>query len=141
MDETSIPVRRCQQLEVWHRAHQLVLGVYLLSRWLPEEERTQLSAELRCAAVSIPANILAGLRGDGSVERMRAYDLAQASLEELRYYLMVCRDLGFDLQYGVVEGESEQVATLLSGLMSAAHGQHHGSEPGLDSGLEVGPVL
>ena len=51
---------------------------------------------------------------------MRAYNVAQTSLEELRYYLMVCRDLGFDPQYGVVEGESEQVATLLSGLMSSA---------------------
>ena len=68
MDETRIPARRCQQLEAWHRPHQLVLGVYRLSRWLPDEERTQLSAELRRAAVCIPANILAGLRGIGPVD-------------------------------------------------------------------------
>lgn len=45
------------QLDVWRKAHEAVLAVYVLTRKFPVEERFGLSAQMRRAAASIPANI------------------------------------------------------------------------------------
>jgi len=45
--------------------------------------------------VSIPANIAEGFRRRGSSDKARFFNIAQASLEECRYYLVLARDLGY----------------------------------------------
>jgi four helix bundle protein len=55
--------------------------------------------ELRRAAGSIPANIAEGFRRQGRADKVRMLNIAQASLEECRYYLMLAQDL----QYGSSE--------------------------------------
>jgi four helix bundle protein len=51
-----------QELEVWRKAHALVLDVYRVTRAFPESERFGVVAQLRRAAASIPANIAEGFR-------------------------------------------------------------------------------
>ena len=45
------------QLQVWQRAHQLVLTIYRCSAPFPKEERYGLTSQLRRAAVSVPTNL------------------------------------------------------------------------------------
>ena len=116
MDENKIAVNRFQKLEVWRRAHELVLSVYAFSETLPETERYGLAPDLRRSAVSVPANIVVGFRRYDLCDRRRCYDRAQSALEELRYYFMLCRDLGFLTDYGRIEGQSERLARLIGGL-------------------------
>ncbi len=53
------------------------------------------TAQLRRAAVSVPANFAEGFKKTGRANKVRFYNIAQGSLEECRYYLMLVRDLGY----------------------------------------------
>ncbi len=85
-----------RDLVVWQKAHQFVLDVYRYSAEFPRSEVYGLSSQLRRAAVSIPANISEGFRRRGKADKARFMNIAQGSLEECRYYLI----LGQDLKYG-----------------------------------------
>ncbi len=79
----------------WQKAHQFVLDVYTALRNFPEEERYGLSSQFKRAAISIPANIAEGYRKLGKADKLRFMNIAQGSLEECRYYILLSRDLGF----------------------------------------------
>ena len=111
------PARRFQDLIVWRRSHELVLAVYAFSSGFPSAERFGLTAQIRRAAVSVPANIAEGFRKRGRSDKARYFNIAQGSLEEVRYYLILARDLeygesGSDLQ------TVEEVSRLLDAYVS-----------------------
>jgi four helix bundle protein len=87
--------RTFQDLLVWRKAHQLVLAVYSFTAAFPKEETYGLALQMRRAAVSIPANIAEGFRRRGKADKARYMNLAEASLEESRYYLILAHDLGY----------------------------------------------
>lgn len=89
------PARRFEDLIVWQKAHALVLAVYRASAPFPRTETYGLTSQLRRAAVSVPANIAEGFRKQGKPDKARFFNIAQASLEEARYYLILARDLGY----------------------------------------------
>lgn len=98
-------------LIVWQKAHQFVLNIYQLTRSFPKHEQYGLTSQLRRAAVSIPANIAEGFRKTGAMDRARFLNIAQGSIEECRYYLILARDL----DYSVTDAESsllEEVSKL-----------------------------
>ena len=84
-----------QELEVWKQAHQFVLGAYTYSTTFPKEERYGLISQFRRSAISIPANIAEGYVKYGLKDKVRFYNIAQGSLEECRYYLILSNDLGY----------------------------------------------
>ncbi len=92
MGETA---KTFQDLIVWQKAHQFVLAVYKSSRMFPQSEIYGLSSQFRRAAVSIAANIAEGFRRRGKADKARFYNIAQGSLEECRYYLILTRDIGY----------------------------------------------
>jgi four helix bundle protein len=90
--------RTFRDLLVWQKAHAFVLGVYTLTAAFPKHEIYSLSIQMRRAAVSIPANIAEGFRKRGKVDKVRYMNIAEGSLEESRYYLILAQDLGFFLE-------------------------------------------
>jgi four helix bundle protein len=50
---------------------------------------------MRRAAISVPANIAEGFRKRGENDKTRFLNIAQGSLEESRYYLILIQDLGY----------------------------------------------
>ena len=88
------PARSCEDLIVWQKAHQLVLAIYRFSRGFPKEELYGLTSQFRRAAVSVPANIAEGFKKRGKSDKGRYMNIAQGSLEECRYYLILSEDLG-----------------------------------------------
>ncbi len=77
-----------QELDVWKRAHRLVLAVYRMTGKFPRDERYGLVSQMRRAAVSVPANIAEGFKRRGQADKIRFYNIGEASLEELKYYFM-----------------------------------------------------
>ena len=84
-----------EDLVVWQKAHQFVLAVYHLSRTFPQSEIYGLSSQFRRAAVSIAANIAEGFKKHSKADKLRYYNIAQGSIEESRYYLILARDLEY----------------------------------------------
>jgi len=112
-------IQKFYDLEAWRYAHKLVLDVYKSSRDLPDDERYGLMQQIRRAAVSVPANLAEGFRRRTSRDKLHFYNISESSLEELRYYLILCRDLGYwkDRQVEQLSGQAERTARLLGGLM------------------------
>ena len=88
------PARRFEDLLVWRKAHQFVLAVYMLTRRFPKEETYGLVSQMRRASVSIAANIAEGFRKRGKADKARFMNMAEGSLEESHYYLILAQDLG-----------------------------------------------
>ena len=84
-----------EDLVVWRKAHQFVLSIYRLTATFPKNEAYGLTIQMRRAAVSIPANIAEGFKKRGKSDKARFMNIAQGSLEECRYYLILSRDLGY----------------------------------------------
>lgn len=84
-----------RDLILWQKAHQFVLLVYKLSENFPKSEVYCLTSQLRRAAVSIPANIAEGFKKKTFPDKLKFLNIAQGSLEECRYYLILVQDLGY----------------------------------------------
>jgi len=80
---------------VWQKAHAWVLATYRFSETFPSKETYGLTSQFRRAAVSVPANIAEGFKKAGVADKKRFMNIAQGSLEECRYYLILARDLGY----------------------------------------------
>src|SRR6185295_220484 len=87
--------RTFTDLVVWQKAHQLVLAIYGLTATFPRYELYGLSSQMRKAAVSIPANIAEGFKKRGKADKARFMNIAQGSVEESRYYLILAADLRY----------------------------------------------
>jgi four helix bundle protein len=87
--------RRFEDLIVWQKSHQLTLRVYRVTQSFPKHEIYGLAAQMRKAAVSVPANIAEGFSKRGKSDKARFMNIAQGSLEELRYYTILARDLEY----------------------------------------------
>ncbi len=88
-------MQRFTDLLVWQRSHALVLQIYRLTSQFPREERFGLVAQLRRAALSVPTNIAEGSKRQSNQDCARFLNIAEASLAETEYLLMVSRDLGY----------------------------------------------
>ena len=84
-----------RDLQVWRRAHQFVLELYRYTSALPQNETYGLALQMRRAAVSIPSNIAEGFTRRGKTDKARFMNIAESSLEESRYYLILAQDLGY----------------------------------------------
>jgi four helix bundle protein len=73
---------------------------------------------MRRAAVSIPANIAEGFRRRGKVDKARFMNLAEGSLEECRYYLILAQDLRYG-DTAQLATSAEEVSRLLSAYAAA----------------------
>ena len=73
---------------------------------------------MRRAAVSVPANIAEGFRRRGKADKARFMNLAEGSLEESRYYLILAQDLGY-AETAKLASALEEVSRLLSAYAAA----------------------
>jgi four helix bundle protein len=110
--------RTFRDLLVWRKAHELVLAVYGFTAGFPRNETYGLAVQMRRAAVSIPANIAEGFRRRGRVDKARFMNLAEGSLEECRYYLILAQDLGYG-DTAKLAGALEEVSRMLGAYAAA----------------------
>lgn len=91
-----------EDLTAWQLSHQLALAIYRATARFPTDERYGLTSQTRKAAFSIAANLAEGSAKRGAREFRRFADIAIGSLAELRYALLLARDLGL---LGIAEWE------------------------------------
>jgi four helix bundle protein len=108
------PARSFRDLVVWQKAHQLVLAIYQLTGEFPADERFGLTTQIRRAGVSVAANIAEGFSKRGKSDKARFFNIAQGSLEEVHYYLILGNDLGY-ADCNQLADAYREVARLLNG--------------------------
>ena len=116
--------KKFEDLEVWQKAHQVVLKIYGVTRNYPSDEKFGLTSQMRRAIVSVPANITEGFRKRGIKNKLNFYNIAQASLDELNYYIILSKDLGYIQNNGYLMNHIEEVARMLSGLVKSMRGRN-----------------
>jgi len=112
------PAKDFQDLIVWQKAHHFVLSVYRFSGLFPKNEIYGLTSQARRSAVSIPANIAEGFKKRTKPDKMKYLNIAQGSLEETRYYLILARDLNYGDTSEQMK-QLEEVSKLLQSYLSS----------------------
>jgi four helix bundle protein len=110
--------KKFQDLLVWCKAHAFALEIYRFTLTLPKSEVYGLTQQMRRAAISIPANIAEGFTRRGRSDKARFMNIAEGSLEECRYYLILAADLGYG-QTDHLMNLSEEVGRLLNSYTRA----------------------
>ena len=87
--ENKKPAQSFRDLVVWQRAHQLVLGIYKMTNSFPKEELYGTTSQVKRSSVSVAANIAEGFKKKGKKDKLRFFNIAQGSLSETEYYLIL----------------------------------------------------
>lgn len=119
-----------EQLKVWQEAHALVMQVFQTTPKLPPEQQEGLALAMERTAVEVPRGIAEGFKRRGSRNKAHYYNLAQTSLEALRYYFILCRDLKYEIGYEELTRAADQTGRMLEGLVRSMTrgGRGHGRE-------------
>ncbi|MEM9005503.1 MAG: four helix bundle protein [Cyanobacteria bacterium P01_F01_bin.86] len=110
--------KRFQDLIVWQKAHRFVLAVYGLTHQFPKSEVYCLTSQFRRSAISIAANIAEGFKKNTKPDKVRFLNIAQGTLEESRYYLILAEDLNY-ADTSALMPQLEEVSKLLASYIRA----------------------
>lgn len=88
-------IKTFKELNVWKKAHELVLCIYETTKTFPSEEMYVLVSQMRRAAISIASNIVEGFKRKSKRGSLNFYNIANSSLEEIKYQLLLSKDLGY----------------------------------------------
>ena len=121
---TTTGVQDYHELEIWQRAMTYAVEVYRFSSQLPDDERYNLTAQLRRAVTSVPLNIAEGAACITNVEFAQFLGYAYRSLKEVATSLELCQRLYPAAQPNIVlldEGQqiSKMVHTLIRRLKTS----------------------
>ena len=106
-----------RQLNVWQKAHKLVLDVYEMTKKYPKDERTELVSFMRKAAMIIPAKIAEGFIKRNPKDKERSYRISLEALEELKYHVILSKDLDYIKENEELYQSLNEVGRMLSGLV------------------------
>lgn len=116
-------------LNVWKRSHTLVLNLYRLSAGFPAEERFGLTSQIRRAAASVPTNIAEGSKRKSQRDYAHFLNLAEASLAETEYLILLSRDLAYltPVQAEPLQQEVSEISRMLYALRDKIERAESGS--------------
>lgn len=83
------------KLDIYKVTDHLLLECYKLASFFPDEERFNLTSQVRRAAISVKLNIAEGSSRRSPVERKRFYEIARGSIVELNTAFEVAIHLGY----------------------------------------------
>jgi four helix bundle protein len=108
-------------LKIWEKSHELVIDVYEASGDMPSDEKFGLISQIRRAAYSIPVNIVEGHSRKSSKEYLKFLYISRGSLEELRYLILLCRDLRFldEVRYAKIHKKTEEISKMINSLIKS----------------------
>jgi len=107
------------KLIVWQRSHELVLKIYEITKDFPKDEQFGLTSQIRRASVSIPSNIVEGKARNSNKDYKRFLLIARGSLEEVKYQMLLAKDLKYidEVGYKEIYRKMDEVGRLLGGLI------------------------
>jgi four helix bundle protein len=83
-----------RDLVVWQQSIDLAVAIYNVTKTWPREETYGLTAQVRPAASSVPANIAGGYGRENLGSYQQFLRIAQGSLKELETHLVIAQRVG-----------------------------------------------
>lgn len=91
----SLSQRPHERLVCWKESMDFVLDIYRATATFPHEEQYGITAQMRRAAVSVPANIAEGSARRTQLEKRQFLYVARGSLSEMETLIRLAYRLGF----------------------------------------------
>lgn len=114
-------VRSYRDLVVWQKGMELAAACYVKTRSFPRDELFGMTAQIRRAAASVPANIAEGYGRELTGSYIHSLRVAQGSLKELETHVLLAQTVELmektDAEEVLVM--SEEVGKLLRSLIRA----------------------
>ena len=107
-----------KDIKVWQKAHELVLEIYKVTKTFPNSEKYGLTSQLRRSAASVATNIVEGYKRRTSKDFAHFLNMADGSLEETKYHLLLAYDLGYvnRSSYECLSALADEVGRMLYGF-------------------------
>jgi len=111
-------MKKVEDLDVFKLSHSLTLRIFNLTKTFPEEAKFGLISQMRRAAYSIPMNLMEGAHRLSSKEYRQFVGIAKGSAGEIKYQLLLGRDLKYipEDKYSILLPEYERVSQMLTKL-------------------------
>ena len=116
-----------RELKVWQKAHALTLAVSRTTASFPRKEQYRLTSQIRRARSSIAANLAEGCGrnsmrstlASGDAEFARFCSIAMGSAGELKYHLILAKDLKLikPADYEELTPRATELKRMLTALM------------------------
>ncbi len=114
-------MRSIEDLDVFKFSHDITIEIYRLTDKFPEHEKYGLISQIRRSASSIPMNLMEGSHRLNKKEYRQFVGIARGSAGELKYQLMLSRDLGYlgEDVYCKLRERAESISKMLTKLASS----------------------
>lgn len=108
-----------KELLVWQKSHQLVLKIYHLLTFFPADEKFALCDQMKRASYSISSNIVEGHSKNTNKDFLKYLYISRGSLEELRYFVFLSKDLKYinKNQFDEIENDVIEVSKMLNSFI------------------------
>ncbi len=115
----QMAIESYKDLDVWQMSMTLAEDCYLLTARFPKDEMYGMSAQIRRAAVSIPANIAEGYGRDQTGSFVQFLRIAQGSARELETHLILTQRIQLTEQQTVapLQESCERISKMLRSLI------------------------
>jgi four helix bundle protein len=117
-------------LNVWKKAHQLVLNIYKITADFPSLEQHTLADQLKRSSSGVAAAICEGFQKRNKQDKTRLYNDAQSALNDVYYLLLLTRDLKY-FDTTVLMENAHEIQKMISGLIRSVLGL--AKQPGFKS--------
>jgi len=118
-------IKEFYDLDVWRKAHKLVINLYAITKNFPEDERYGLISQIRRAAVSITANIAEGFSRYHYNDKINFYYHSRGSASETQNLLLIAKDLDYLTQSkaDILIKDLNDIAKMTNGLIRSIENQ------------------
>jgi four helix bundle protein len=116
-----------EDLEVFKKSHMFTLKIYQVTRKFPAFEKFGLVSQMTRAAASICTNLMEGSHRLNRAEYRQFTGIAKGSAGELKYHLLLARDLGYlsGEEYERLKSDLEEISRMLNGLIKSLSSTKH----------------
>lgn len=118
-------IKEFYDLDIWRRAHSLVIDLYAISKKFPEDEKYGLVSQMRRAAVSITANIAEGFSRYHYKDKINFYYHSRGSVNETQNLLLIAKDLKYLSQNkaDILVRDLNEINKMINGLIRSIENQ------------------
>lgn len=120
-------IKSVEELDVFKKSHLFTLRIYRVTKRFPSVERFGLVPQMTRAAASLGTNLMEGSHRLNRAEYRQFVGIAKGSAGELKYQLLLVKDLGYisEEEYNELKTRLEEISKMLNGLIKALSSPNH----------------